>query len=394
MRVCRTPALGAKMIQCVDCGHQHYIYLSCGSTKCSICQTHKRDQWMERMSDELYDVPYVHLVTTLPEELRLVAKYNEKAMYNAILRVTNQTIQEVCGQESNLGATVGMVSVLHTFGSDMKYHVHVHSLLTFGGIDREGKWRYPKRKKKLFSYIDFRTAYKDNFLTELAKLDDTGNLKKRPNHEETIAQLSKKTWSFFITAPTMQTESIELYLARYINRIAVTNSRLEYIKATKQVCLTYNDYSNQKEGQVAPKSTKSMDPLVFLHQYLQHVLPPYFHKVRRYGIQAYASRKRHRILIKEKLKRDGATIRLICGIISHMMGIEKYKCENCGSTNNSIIQIQADREYIKQYIRLPTIRSPNKNPIISSEDMIIRVYDKASYAPNQRKVDKSTFNHH
>jgi hypothetical protein len=322
---------------------------------------------MEKMSEELYKVPYVHLVTTLPDELRLLAKYNSKAMYNIMMRVTNQTTQQLCNEESALGAMPGMISVLHTFGSDMKYHVHVHSLLTFGGIDKEGKWRYPKRKKKLFRYLDFRNTFRDNVLSEIEKLDQKGELRKRPNHEQTIDLIRQKTWSFFITEPTTQTDTIELYLARYINRIAVTNTRLQYLKETKEVRLSYNDYKNQKEGHAAPKSILKMNPLVFLHQYLQHVLPLYFQKVRRYGIHAYASRKRHNKLIQEKLKRNGATIRIICSIISHAMGLEKYKCEQCQSSNYNISQIQADRDYIKPYLRMPTIRSPPSIIKISSQ---------------------------
>ncbi len=246
---------------------------------------------MDKMSTELLAVPYVHLVTTMPHDFNGLAKRNEKEIYNLIFRATSKTIKSFASDATYLGAKTGMVSVLHTFGSDMKYHVHVHSLLTFGGIDEEGHWRYPKHKLRLCRNSKLRARYKEIFLKELELLFNQKRLEYHIGYEELVSEVKDKQWSVCVTHPTMQTETIELYIARYINRVAVTNSRLDYIKSNEEVHLLYNDYRSQEEGKVAPKKIDKMSPLVFLGKLLQHIPPSYYQRTRRYGIHANAKSK-------------------------------------------------------------------------------------------------------
>ena len=140
----------------------------------------------------------------------------------------------------------------------------------------------------------------------------------------------------------METQTIEMYLARYINRVAVTNSKLEFIKATEEVHLTYNDYKNQIKGQPAPKEIRSMDPLAFLHQLLMHLPPPYFQRSRRYGIHANSKKEVYKNAIEERLKRNGRTIRTVIEIITHLMKNEPFSCQQCESTDMSISQLSPD----------------------------------------------------
>lgn len=359
LRVCKTPALGGKIIKCKKCKEEHYIYYSCGHSRCCICQAIKREQWMDKIGSELLKVPYVHLVTTMPHQLNGLARRNEKQMYNLLFRVTSKTVKEIGDNAVHLGAKTGMVSLLHTFGSDIKYHVHVHSLLTFGGIDKEGQWQYPKHKKRLCRNSKFRSIFKRIFLIELKKLFDEGRLKYHQGYEEVIEEVKEKSWTIFVTHPTMQTEAIEMYLARYMNRVAITNSRLEYIKENNEVNLLYNDYKNQKEGEIAPKEVKKIPPLIFLDHLLSHLPPPYFQRTRRYGIHASAKSKMVKETIERKLKRNGRTIRTVMEIISHLMHLTPFTCQKCGSESFITKDFPPDKEWIHEWITLPNIRAPD-----------------------------------
>lgn len=357
--------MGGSMLVCKVCNKEHYIYHSCGHSRCSICQAIKREQWMDKMSKELLAVPYVHLITTMPHHFNGLARRNPEQMYNLLFRVTAQTVKTLSLDPAHLGANSGLISVLHTFGSDMNYHVHVHSLMTFGGIDSEGLWRYPKHKKRLCRNSKLRETFKRIFLHGLRKLFEQNLLEYHLGYDEVVAPIKDKQWSVFVTHPTMQTETIEKYLARYINRIAVTNSRLNYIKQNNEVHLQYNDYKNQQEGKPAPKETTTMSPLVFLNQLLQHLPPPHFQRKRRYGIHASAKGQLVKDSIEGSLARHGRTIRTVMEIISHLMHLTPFKCSNCGSQEFEQKQVLPDKLWIHQWITIPNIRAPDLRISIS-----------------------------
>lgn len=358
MRVCKTPALGGKNYICKKCKHAHFVYFGCGNSRCSICQSVKREQWIDKLQKQLLEVPYVHLITTMPHQLNSLARAYPYVMYNILFRATRDTVFELAGESKNLGAKPGLISILHTFGADMKYHVHVHSLMTFGGIDNEGVWRYPKSKKKLCKHVDFRNGFRDNFIALVRKAHSRGDLKLENYHITALEELENKRWAYHVTKPSMSTQTIELYLARYINRIAVTNSKLTYLKETEEVRLVHNDYTNQIKGQAAPKKIQPFDPLSFIHQYLMHALPPYFHKTRWCGIHAVASRKKYHNTLQALLRNNGDTIRTVIEIISHLLKSPKLQCAKCQHDEFDIELITPDKTFINTFIRIPRIRAP------------------------------------
>ena len=135
-----------------------------------ICQSIKSEQWLDQLQSKLLDVPYVHLVTTMPHRLNKLAKRYPKEIYNLIFQTTKKTIWHIFEEERHVGATPGMISVLHTWGSDMKYHVHVHSLLSYGGINKNGDWVHPQHKKRICRNSKLRFTYKKIFLKNLSFL--------------------------------------------------------------------------------------------------------------------------------------------------------------------------------------------------------------------------------
>ena len=362
IRVCRTPALGGRKVICKSCGVTKYIYHSCGHSQCPLCQNIKRNLWQDKLSEKFLNVPYTHTVFTIAHELNTLAKLNKGIIYNITIRAAWQTIKTLTADPNNLGALPGMVTVLHTFGSDMKYHIHVHALITFVGVDDSGNWHWPKHKKKLAPYKKISNTYRDIFLEMVRAEIDKNNLKLLPDTEEVLNLVKNKRWNVRNAYPTSDTQILERYLARYINRIAISKSRLNYIAKTQKndsyVNIVYKDYRNKPKGEAAQLAEKKVQPLVAIHQFLRHVLPPYFQKSRYYGLHHHSTFKRLGDKIPDKIKRNTDTIRIICQLISILSGIKPYACEACGGTNFETKTIRTDQKWIFNFITLPSYRGP------------------------------------
>jgi len=355
--------MGGQQISCTTCGSTHYMYHSCGHSQCPLCQSIKRAQWQDKLSARLLKVPYVHGVFTLPHELNGLLKRNKSQLYSVLMRSCWQTVKSLTKDPNHVGGLPGMISVLHTFGSDMKYHVHVHALITFGGLGKDGVWYWPKRKKKLAPFRLMSSRFRAVFLINMQRLVKQGKIEVGSEWSELSQSLREKRWNVRTPYPTMNTELIEGYLARYINRVAISPNRLTYLQQEKEVHIIYNDYKNQEKGKAAPKKTKPLHPLVAIHHMVSHVLPPYFQKARYYGLHANATYKRIEAQLPDKLKRNGHTIRTVFQILSDLLKICPHKCSSCGSEDYSIEEILPDRKYKFQFISLSKGRSP---PTINS----------------------------
>jgi hypothetical protein len=304
------------------------------------------------------------MIFTLPHELHALARANKNKIYSLLMTSSWQTVKHLSLNKNNIGALPGMISVLHTFGSDLKYHIHAHCLVTFGGLDHTYQWRYPKRKDKIARYRHINNQYRNFFLQQLKTLNEQGKISYHGDVNYLIKTLSEKTWVVHNTKPTIDTTILENYLARYINRVAISKSRVTYLNESKQVQLLYNDYANQIESQPAPKKYKYLAPLSFIHQFLQHVLPPYFQKSRRYGLHSCASKDKYGALLPTAVKRNGHTIRTVIQIINQLIKDKPYTCQKCQSTDYIIQPLNQDKEWIQQYIPAFTPRSP---PLVNKQ---------------------------
>jgi len=362
IRVCRTPALGGKRIVCKGCGATKHIYLSCGQTQCPLCQNRKRDIWQEKLSNKFLNVPYVHTVFTIPHELNPLARRNKGKIYNITMRAAWQTVKKLCSKPKYVGGLPGMVSVLHTFGSDMKYHIHVHALITFGGIDKDGQWVWPKNKKRLAPYRKISKEYRSNFLRLLQKDISKGLITEVGDMTALIEVIKNKRWNVRNEYPTADTEILEGYLARYINRIAISKSRLEFVKRAQkindEVNISYKDYRNQVKGEAAPLAIKKVSPLVAINQFLSHVLPPYFQKSRHNGIHAANTYRRIKDKIPQRLKRNSESIKALFVILNHMNGQKEHLCEECQGYEFEILPLKADQAWIFEFVTIPSYRAP------------------------------------
>lgn len=353
IRICKTPALGGRVVICKSCGHKHYFYNSCGHSQCMLCQTLKREQWMDRLKSSLLQVPYMHVVFTMPHHLNGICRMNQKVMYSIIMKSAWNTINKISKEQ---GFQSGMTSVLHTFGSDLKYHIHVHALVTYGGINKNNEWQYPIKKYGLSSYRYMCSTFKSEFIKMLMQHNDKNELEYHSDINEMLPYLQKQRWVVHTTRPTMNTEIIENYLSRYINRIAVSKARLAYISENQKVNILYNDYKNQQKGKVAPKLMMQMHPMVAIDHILQHVLPEHFQKTRSYGLHNKTSKLN--ATISQKLKRNKNTIRTIFQIITTLINQNPYKCENCNATEYDVEALLPNRRWIFKFIREDSLKSP------------------------------------
>ena len=365
MRICKTPALGGKVIVCKNCHHHHYVYNSCGHSHCPICQSIKREQWIDKLKNELFNIPYVHVIFTLPHKLNGLARNNKKEIYSLLMKSAWNTIKTVSADPNNIGGLPGMIAVLHTFGSDLKYHIHVHCLVTFGAIDSQNHFCIPKRKNKIARYRQINKIYKETFIEGLKKLYEKDLINYRFSYDEVMELIGQKSWVVHNTKPTIDTTILENYLSRYINRVAISNNRVEYIKSQSKVNLIYNDYRNQEKGKPPPKQSRELKPLVFINQFLQHVLPPYFQKSRRYGLHASATKKKYKEILPDAIKRNGHIIRTLFEIITQLIKQNPFQCEKCGSQLYHIFHLKADKTYKENFIKIPiNIRPPPVTKII------------------------------
>ena len=369
--MCHTPALGGHLYKCKDCLAKHFMYNSCGNSHCPLCQGAKRERWKQSINKHLFNVPYSHITFTLPHELNGLTKANSAVLLNILFKSVSDTIQEVYSSPSNVGAKPGMIAVLHTWGSDMKYHVHIHCLVTFGGLDIHNKWVKPKRKKTVCSYKLISNTYRDIFLKNLKDAYQNNTITFRNDYHYYHDLLINKRWVVNQQPPQIDTTILEEYLSRYICRSAISPSRLAYVKEKKEVQISFKEYKKQIKGKPAPIAIKKIDPLLAIGMILQHKLPPYFHRSRYYGLHATCHRKKIAKMIPKAIQRNSQWVKQLFELLTILFNLveeEIKSCPECGSINLEKSIISNDRDWLKNNVKAYYPR--NKDPTTQSENRI------------------------
>ena len=263
---CRTQALGGSLFRCPSCERIHYSYHSCGNRHCPRCGHDDATEWARSCSALIPRVPCFLITATVPEQLNATIRSHQKDLYGLLFSAASEAIKKLCADQRHLGAQPGMLGVLHTWARDMGYHPHVHFVVPAGGIDARGRW-VPTR------YDDFLVPVKALSPIFRAKFRD--GLKKLGLYDQVPAEAWKKDWVIHCE-PAGNGPQVIRYLARYIFRVALSNSRIVALK-DDQVTFRYQP--------VGTKLWKCMTlpVLAFMARFLQHVLPRGFAKVRYYG---------------------------------------------------------------------------------------------------------------
>jgi len=291
LRKCRTKALGGHIDRCNKCYKLHLFYHSCRNRHCPTCQGHKVTQWIQSREQELLPVPYFHLVFTLPGQLNRVAIEYPKELYTILFKTAWQTLSEFGNNPDNLGAKMGMIAILHTWGQNLWLHPHLHCIVPGGGLTKAGHWKTSKNKGKfLFNVKSMSRVFRAIFVKELRK--------KIPGLPQSLYdRLFKKNWVVFAKRPFNNNKSVIEYLGRYTHKIAISNSRIKHIDYHKRtVTFSLKDY--RKNGE---KTTQTLDTKEFIRRFALHILPKGFTRIRHYGILSSAWKKEKLPALQQKL---------------------------------------------------------------------------------------------
>ncbi len=339
LALCRTAALGGHIERCLDCGHERPAYNSCRNRHCPKCQALSRARWLERESAYLLPVEYHHVVFTLPAELAEMASANASALYNLLMQSAAETLREVAGNPKRLGAQIGVLMVLHTWGQKLHHHPHVHCVVTGGGLSCNGRGevdatpRWVSCRPGFFLPVRVLSrVYRGKFLAGLRTLHAQGKLKLASLLEEAtsftawLSPLYAKDWVVYAKPPFGGPEQVLKYLARYTHRVALSNHRLVRLEAGR-VTFRYRDYADARKEKLLTLSAEE-----FLRRFVQHVLPKGFMKIRHYGLLSSRHRearlRQARRLLLPRLALTGSSSEGI-------KPAEPVRCPACGSVRRA-----------------------------------------------------------
>jgi hypothetical protein len=293
---CRTAALGGHVEACEDCGHWRIAYNSCRNRHCPKCQGAAARTWLAERKADLLPVGYFHVVFTLPAEVADIAFQNKALVYDLLFKAASETMLTIAADPKHLGARIGITAVLHTWGSAMTHHPHVHMIVPGGGIAPDGSRWISSRPAFLLPVRVLGKLFRRLFLTRLVALHDAGrlaffgpmaHLAERRAFPRHLAPVRRKRWVVYAKPPFAGPEAVLAYLSRYTHRVAISNSRL--IRFDKNgVTFRYKDY--RRDG-TDRQQVMTLGPDEFIRRFLLHVLPRGFHRIRHYGLLAGSARK-------------------------------------------------------------------------------------------------------
>jgi hypothetical protein len=296
IETCRTAALGGHVEGCEDCGHQRVAYNSCRNRHCPKCQAEKAREWLAERQADLLPVGYFHVVFSIPAELADITLQNKAKLYDLLFRTASETMLIIAADPRHLGARIGITAVLHSWGSALTHHPHIHMIVPGGGISLDGTRWVSSRAGFLLPVRVLSKLFRRLFLTRLLEryaardLDFFGSqagLREKRVFLRLIARMRKKNWVVYAKPPFAGPEAVLAYLARYTHRVAIANSRLISLDDSG-VTFRCKDY--RRDG-AARYGTMTLDTDEFIRRFLLHVLPKGFHRIRHYGLLASAGRK-------------------------------------------------------------------------------------------------------
>ena len=278
IEVCRTEALGGHVAGCIECGHHHIAYNSCKNRHCPKCQGPAARDWMEARAEDLLPVEYFHVVFTLPAEIAQIVYWNKKAVYGLLFKASAETVKTIAADPKRLGVNVGLTSVLHSWGSAMTHHPHIHMIVPGGGLSPDGN-RWVSCKPGFFLPVRvlsrlFRRLFLDGLMAlhragDLAFFGDLEHLVQAGAFAAWLAPFRKSEWVVYSKPPFGGPEAVLAYLSRYTHRVAISNHRLVSADAD-MVAFRWKDY-RAKDGD--RQKVMGLATSEFIRRFLMHVLP-------------------------------------------------------------------------------------------------------------------------
>jgi Putative transposase/Transposase zinc-binding domain len=311
IELCRTAALGGHIEHCDRCDYQRICYNSCRNRNCPKCQGLARAQWLEDRRSELLDTQYFHVVFTVPQPIAAIALQNKETVYNILFRAAAETLRTIAADPKHLGAQIGFFAVLHTWGSAMTHHPHLHCVVPGGGISPDGTRWISCRSNFFLPVSVLARLFRRLFLDYLGQAFDAGDLRffssleplrMRDAFLSHIAPCREKDWVVYAKRPFAGPEEVLKYVARYTHRVAISNDRLLDINDGK-VQFRWKDYRDSNRHK-----TMTLDADEFIRRFLLHVLPDGFQRIRYYGFLANRYRAEKLTLCRQLMQMPPPTV--------------------------------------------------------------------------------------
>jgi hypothetical protein len=308
IEVCRTSVLGGHVDQCDACSYQRVSYNSCRNRHCPKCQSLAKARWLEARMADLLPVSYFHVVFTLPEQLASLALQNKRVVYNILFASVAETLRTIAADPKHLGAEIGFLAVLHTWGQTLRHHPHLHCVVPGGGISLDGRSWVSCRQGFFLPVNVLARLFRRLFLTALAQAFENGKLTFHGTStylaqplafQRLLASLRAREWWVYAKPPFGGPEQVLAYLGRYTHRVAISNHRLLNLENGK-VTFSWKDYARGNQQQAMTLSTDE-----FIRRFLLHVLPRGFQRLRQFGFLANR-RRRHKLALCRKLLGEAA----------------------------------------------------------------------------------------
>ena len=301
VEICRTSILGGHRYQ-YSCGHVDISYNSCRNRHCPKCQTLRKEKWIEARCEDLLPIEYFHVVFTIPSELNPLIIMNQRVMYNILFRSVSETLIELSNNPKHLGAEIGFIGILHTWGQNLMDHPHIHCVVPGGGLSPDGS-RWISCRKKFFIHVKVLSKlFRGKFLDYLKSSFESGYLifpggirylKDPQTFEAFRGQFYHKKWVVYCKPPFDGAEGVLNYLGRYTHRIAISNNRILDIQDGR-VSFRWRDYSDGDK-----QKTMTLKADEFIRRFLLHVLPHRYVRIRHFGLLANRRRKDKIALCRE-----------------------------------------------------------------------------------------------
>jgi hypothetical protein len=309
IEACRTAELGGHVAACEDCGHAVISYNSCGNRHCPKCQAAAARQWLAEREAELLPLPYYHVVFTLPSAIGAIAWQNKAEVYGLLFKVASETMLTIAADPKHLGARIGITAVLHTWGSALTHHPHVHMIVPGGGLSPDGERFVPCRGRRRRFFLPVRVLsrlFRRLVLEKLAAAHSQGRLilqgslarlAEADAFAAALKPLRWRNWFVYIKEPFAGPKAVLAYLSRYTHRVAISNTRL-IAHDERGVAFGYKDY--RADG-LARRKVMMLATDEFIRRFMLHILPKGFHRIRHYGLFANTGRAANIARLRELL---------------------------------------------------------------------------------------------
>jgi hypothetical protein len=346
---CRSAALGGHVLRCEGCGTDQVSYNSCRNRHCPKCQSSAAQRWLDARRADLLPVEYYHVVFTLPAPIADLAYQNKAAIYGLLFDVAAEVLLTIAADTRHLGARIGATLVLHTWGSALTHHPHVHGIVPGGGLAPDGKTWIACRPGFFLPVRVLSRLFRRRLLEGLQQLHRTGQLQFFGEHAALqdakvfagwLAPMRRCQWVVYAKRPFAGPQAVLAYLSRYTHRVAISNSRLVALDA-RGVTFRWKDY--RAKGRTRHK-TMTLAPDEFMRRFLLHVLPGGFHRIRHYGLLANGNRRDCLAIARTALD-----VNVEVQASEPAMRAPAFICRHCGQPLAIVETVMRDR---------PSIRAP------------------------------------